>query len=44
MHDFQGGANAAYAGAQGAIGYNPTWNAGAGYQTWPTQAQPTDAC
>ncbi|XP_008552793.1 far upstream element-binding protein 3 isoform X1 [Microplitis demolitor] len=43
MHDFQGGANAAYAGAQGAIGYNPTWNAGAGYQTWPTQAQPTDA-
>ncbi|XP_074108570.1 P-element somatic inhibitor isoform X2 [Cotesia typhae] len=41
MHDFQGG-NAAYAGAQGAIGYNPTWNASAGYQTWPAQAQPAD--
>ncbi|CAD6211829.1 GSCOCG00003853001-RA-CDS [Cotesia congregata] len=37
MHDFQGG-NAAYAGAQGAIGYNPTWNATAAAQ--PVQINP----
>ncbi|XP_076665530.1 P-element somatic inhibitor isoform X4 [Andrena cerasifolii] len=35
-------ANASFTGAQGAIGYNPTWNAGTAYQAWPNQPQATD--
>ncbi|XP_046815607.1 far upstream element-binding protein 3 isoform X1 [Vespa crabro] len=32
-----------FTGAQGAIGYNPSWNAGTGYQAWPSQPQSSDA-
>ncbi|XP_043462521.1 far upstream element-binding protein 1 isoform X1 [Leptopilina heterotoma] len=27
---------------QGALGYNPSWNANPGYQAWPSQPQPSD--
>lgn len=37
-----GPANTSFTGAQGAIGYNPTWNAGTGYQAWPSQPQAND--
>ncbi|XP_034942813.1 far upstream element-binding protein 3 [Chelonus insularis] len=42
MHDFQGNANNAYASSQGAISYNPTWNTGTGYQSWPNQTPTAD--
>ncbi|XP_076376137.1 P-element somatic inhibitor [Megalopta genalis] len=32
-------ANTSFTGTQGAIGYNPTWNAGTAYQAWPNQPQ-----
>ncbi|XP_015433455.1 PREDICTED: far upstream element-binding protein 1 isoform X1 [Dufourea novaeangliae] len=35
-------ANPSFTGAQGAIGYNPTWNAGTAYQAWPNQPQTAD--
>ncbi|XP_067215447.1 far upstream element-binding protein 1 isoform X2 [Linepithema humile] len=35
-----GPAGSSYAGAQGAVGYNPNWNTG--YQAWPSQPQSTD--
>ncbi|XP_054004511.1 far upstream element-binding protein 3 isoform X2 [Hylaeus anthracinus] len=35
-------ANPSFTGAQGAIGYNPTWNTGTAYQAWPNQPQTTD--
>lgn len=35
-------ANTSFTGTQGAIGYNPTWNAGTAYQAWPSQPQSTD--
>ncbi|XP_043276913.1 far upstream element-binding protein 1 isoform X2 [Venturia canescens] len=43
MHEFQGQAGAPFAGGQGPIGYNPSWNAGSGYQAWPNQQQSADA-
>ncbi|XP_020711559.1 far upstream element-binding protein 1 isoform X3 [Athalia rosae] len=33
---------APFSGGQGAIGYNPNWNSGSGYQSWPNQAQSND--
>ncbi|XP_043501957.1 far upstream element-binding protein 3-like isoform X1 [Polistes fuscatus] len=38
-----GPAGTSFTGAQGAIGYNPSWNAGTGYQAWPSQPQSSDA-
>ncbi|XP_066592591.1 far upstream element-binding protein 1 isoform X2 [Prorops nasuta] len=38
-----GPAGGAFPGGQNTIGYNPNWNAGAGYQAWPNQAQTNDA-
>ncbi|XP_076276173.1 P-element somatic inhibitor isoform X2 [Lasioglossum baleicum] len=35
-------ANTSFTGTQGAIGYNPTWNAGTAYQAWPNQPQTAD--
>lgn len=35
-----GPASSSYAGAQGAVGYNPNWNTG--YQAWPSQPQSND--
>ncbi|XP_033226793.1 far upstream element-binding protein 1 isoform X2 [Belonocnema kinseyi] len=37
-----GGQGAPYQGGQGAIGYNPNWNAQPGYQAWPNQPQPNE--
>lgn len=36
----KGPAGSSYAGAQGAVGYNPNWNTG--YQAWPSQPQSND--
>ena len=37
-----GGQGAPFQGGQGAIGYNPNWNANPGYQAWPNQPQPNE--
>ncbi|KAK0181264.1 hypothetical protein PV327_003560 [Microctonus hyperodae] len=38
-----GPAGAPYAGNQGAISYNPSWNTGSAYPAWPNQPQSADA-
>lgn len=38
-----GSAGTSFRDAQGAIDYNPSWNAGTGYQAWPSQPQYSDA-
>lgn len=40
IHYLKGPAGSSYAGAQGAVGYNPNWNTG--YQAWPSQPQSND--
>lgn len=43
MYVFQGPTGAPYAGNQGAISYNPSWNTGSAYPAWPNQPQSADA-
>lgn len=42
LFPFQSPGGAQFSGGQGAIGYNPNWNSGSGYQSWPNQAQSND--